>query len=78
MKRSEMIVAMTEYWLGLFPGERFDCDQPEELFNDVSSKMSSLLNMVEYEGMKPPSTGATDIDCQLIHGWEKEDGAQKP
>lgn len=74
MKRSDMVVKMTEHWLGLFPGEfpgRMELDR--ELFNDVAGKMNGLLNMLEHYGMQPPVEEICPVIFKTQYVWEKED-----
>jgi hypothetical protein len=47
MRRSDMVIRMTEHWLGLFRDEDLEnMGIDKELFDDVSGRMSSLLGML--------------------------------
>lgn len=71
MKRSEMIIAMTEFWLGNRSSEDFASETEE--FDSVSGKMASLLNVIENLGMKPPVLHVDPILYNVSHVWEREE-----
>ena len=75
MKRSDMIVAMTEHWLETLSGEEYHGRTAKEvdgIFEEVSAKMSSLLNMLESRGMKPPVLSVDPVLYTTKHVWDRE------
>jgi hypothetical protein len=74
MKRSDMVIKMTEHWLGLFPNQSpEDMEMDWHLFDEVSGKMSSLLEILEYLGMKPPKEEVCPVLFTSKNVWERED-----
>ena len=79
MKRSEMVQRMTEYWLGLLPGEPPENMNVEEVFDEVHGMMDNLLSFLEHKkGMMPPEivNFCSCSDCNPYgdrsFGWEEE------
>ena len=70
MKRSDMVIKMTDYWLGLFRNEAIEFE--DELIPEVKENMSGLLALLEYHGMKPPVEDVCPIIWTTSHKWENE------
>lgn len=74
MKRSEMVRAMAQEWIGLFPDEQTEEYLFEEEFiEELEGKMDKLLSFLEHKGMKPPVLQIDPVLYNVTHVWSNED-----
>lgn len=73
MTRERMVKEMTEFWLGLSSNEVYP---EEDIHAEVRERMSQLLVLLEYRGLKPPVKKQCPVLLRDEFMWEKENAQE--